>query len=227
MALHRVPSLAQFAWQPPVLATQATPPASPAKGDRYIVASSPTGAWTGYATYIATYDGSAWIFDLPSEGWRAYDINADGDKLFNGTSWQAATTGGGLGYALSLTAANLGTISDGGTYYFGNKAPLAPSASQGQARVYVPKAGTIKAASVEAYFGTAGSDESVSVYIRKNSTTDYLIQAAGIDANQGVWLNGSLNISMAAGDYFEIKVVCPTFMTNPANGRFSGSIYIE
>lgn len=288
MTQHQVPVLGAFSWQPPVLATQNDPPTSPVKGDRYIVGSSPTGAWTGYAQRIAVYNGTGWSFIMPDEGWRAWDATANADKVFDGSVWNTATapahavthqSGGGdaiklddlaspddntdldattvhhgllpklgggttnflradgtwaapaagssLGYALSLTAANLATLTDAATYYFGNKAAAAPATSQGQARVYVPKAGTIKAASIEGYFSTAGSDEAVSVYIRKNATTDYLIQSVGLDASLGLWQNGALNISMAAGDYFEIKVVCPTWVTNPANGRFSGSVYIE
>jgi hypothetical protein len=89
MATYRVPILEQFSWQPPVLATQNAPPGAPVKGDRYIVAGTPSGAWVGYAWYIATYTGSGWLFDQPTEGWRAYDINANDDKYFNGTVWLA------------------------------------------------------------------------------------------------------------------------------------------
>jgi hypothetical protein len=32
-----------------------TPPASPNTGDAYIIGSSPTGAWTGFANYVAGY----------------------------------------------------------------------------------------------------------------------------------------------------------------------------
>lgn len=88
MALYRVPILGQYPWQPSVLALQNAPPASPAKGDRYIVGGVPTGAWTGYAWYIATYDGAAWIFDIPSAGWKTYDIGGGNVKMFNGTAWQ-------------------------------------------------------------------------------------------------------------------------------------------
>ena len=35
--------------------TLATPPGSPSTGDTYIIAASPTGAWTGFANAVAGY----------------------------------------------------------------------------------------------------------------------------------------------------------------------------
>lgn len=50
----------------------ATPPGSPADGDRYIVAGSPTGAWTGWPGRVATYQDGAWTSSTPREGWLAW-----------------------------------------------------------------------------------------------------------------------------------------------------------
>ncbi len=91
MANYRIPVIETFAWQPPILELTNTPPGTPAKGDRYIVGGTPTGAWVGYAWFIATYDGAAWLFDQPSEGWCAWDVAADNYKRFNGTAWQIST----------------------------------------------------------------------------------------------------------------------------------------
>src|SRR5262245_13225390 len=56
--------------------TTATPPGSPAEGDSYIIASSPTGAWSGAAGKIASYY-SGWRIKAPQEGWRAWVQNID------------------------------------------------------------------------------------------------------------------------------------------------------
>lgn len=53
----------------------ATPPISPTAGDRYLVAGSPTGAWTGHATKIALFIASAWRFYTPRRGWMCYVID--------------------------------------------------------------------------------------------------------------------------------------------------------
>ncbi len=73
MAKERVPVLSQFEWQKSVLDKDlSTPPGSPTAGDRYIVGSSPTGGWVGQTNTIATWDGTAWIFDSPTDGWFTY-----------------------------------------------------------------------------------------------------------------------------------------------------------
>ena len=58
----------------------AAPPASPAPGDRYIVAAGPTGAWSGQAGTIAAWQDGAWAFHAPHEGWLAWV--ADESRLY-------------------------------------------------------------------------------------------------------------------------------------------------
>ena len=47
------------------------PPAEPAEGDRYIIASPATGAWEGREGEIAAFQDGAWNFLSPRPGWRA------------------------------------------------------------------------------------------------------------------------------------------------------------
>ena len=51
------------------------PPATPAEGDRYLVAANPTGAWAGQAGLIATFWGGVWVFVQPRDGWTARVID--------------------------------------------------------------------------------------------------------------------------------------------------------
>jgi hypothetical protein len=69
------------------------PPASPANGDRYIVGSSPTGAWVGKANEIAAFQDGAWAFFAPQNGWIAWVSAEDALYAWDGASWVAA--GGG------------------------------------------------------------------------------------------------------------------------------------
>lgn len=65
----------------------ATPPVSPAIGDTYIVAASPTGAWSGHATHIAIWNGSTWDFYTPIKGWRFYVDDELVYYRFNDSAW--------------------------------------------------------------------------------------------------------------------------------------------
>jgi hypothetical protein len=70
----------------------ATPPGSPDDGDRYLVASSPTGAWVSQAGKIAARQDGAWRFCSPQEGWRIWIADEDILLVFNGTSWTGSAT---------------------------------------------------------------------------------------------------------------------------------------
>lgn len=63
------------------------PPASPANGDRYLVAANPTGAWAGKGGNIARYTGSTWEFFTPREGWLTHIDDEDAFYRHTGTAW--------------------------------------------------------------------------------------------------------------------------------------------
>ncbi len=130
-------------------------------------------------------------------------------------------------YTLQVVAANLGTVSDNATYYFGALSGLAPQTTAGRAPLPIPLTGTIKRAQVVWRAATAGTAENVSVYIRINNTTDYLIQTVGSTAAVKQFTNASLDIPVNAGDTIEIKIVCPLWATNPATLALGGVIFID
>ncbi len=74
--------------------TTATPPGSPANGDRYIVAASPTGAWSGHTDAIACWTmddpdnvGGVWQFFTPKAGWQVFN-EADGTLyVWHSAAW--------------------------------------------------------------------------------------------------------------------------------------------
>lgn len=71
--------------------TLATPPASPNTGDTYIIAASPTGAWTGFANSVAAYYGG-WNIKTPLAGWRAWSKNGNHVFYYTGSAWALLTT---------------------------------------------------------------------------------------------------------------------------------------
>lgn len=135
--------------------------------------------------------------------------------------------GGGapIGYAINVLALTSSPV-DSQTIYFG-MLPKAPVTTANISKCHVRKAGTIKIANIYCYSGTAGSAEAWSLYIRKNNTSDTLIQTLSVSANERIFTNSGLAIAMAAGDYFEIKAINPLWATNPLTTIFGGIIYIE
>ena len=90
MATYRVPVLEEFSWQPPVLDKDLNAaPLSPAKGDRYIVADAVLSGddWFGHENDVAWYDGAAWQFDTPSEGWHCWVSDENSLYHYTGSVW--------------------------------------------------------------------------------------------------------------------------------------------
>jgi hypothetical protein len=71
--------------------TISTPPATPNTGDTYIIAASPTGAWTGYTNAVAGYY-SGWRIKTPLTGWMAWTRNDSRVLYYNGSAWALLTT---------------------------------------------------------------------------------------------------------------------------------------
>lgn len=70
-----------------------TPPGSPAAGDTYIVAASPTGAWAGHAGDVAVWvpgtPAGAWTFYTPRTGWVAFIEDETKLSAFYASAWSA------------------------------------------------------------------------------------------------------------------------------------------
>jgi hypothetical protein len=64
-----------------------TPPGAPATGERYIVGAGAVGDWAGQEDNIAEWNGTAWEFEVPQEGFKLWEKDDDLLLCFNGTSW--------------------------------------------------------------------------------------------------------------------------------------------
>ncbi len=142
-------------------------------------------------------------------------------------AWTTPGSGGGLGYALMISG-NVTNPVDATTYYLG-----ANSGAWGVVaaihRVYIPKSGTITVVYLYWYAApTAGSDEGINIYIRLNNSSDTLIATVGSADVSKIFANVALSLGVAQGDYIEIKVITPTWGTNPATViALTGVVYIE
>jgi len=160
----------------------------------------------------------------------AGDAGADGAQGPQGIQGEQGIQGlqgpaGPAGYSINVQALT-SSPSDGATVYFG-MLPKAPTTTANISKVYVRAAGTIKRVEIYVYSGTAGTNQAWSLYIRKNNSQDTLIATVSANTNERVFSNTNLNISMAAGDYFEIKGVQPSWSTNPATTIYGGYVYLE
>lgn len=125
------------------------PPGSPALGDRYIVGTTPTGAWSGHAHALAAYQenefsASAWAFSAPKEGWRALVLDASAMVdpvwyLFRTGAWAVDAAGAGSSTLAGDTDVAITSPADGDvlTYNTGatkweNAAPSTASLSTAQ-----------------------------------------------------------------------------------------------
>lgn len=176
----------------------------------------------GIASGLAPLDANSKVPTVNLGG-----AGADNTKYLRGDqTWQVPPGGSTVGYVVEARAASQATTTDAQTLYWGSML-VAPSATANRWRIYIPKAGTIKAVYIYSYATTAGSNEAWAMNIRLNNTTDTLVQSLSAATNDRVWSNTSLSIAVAQGNYIEIKEVCPTWATNPATVTRSAVIYIE
>lgn len=90
-------------WKESVKGKLSTPPVSPSVGDRYLIEAGATGDWTGQVDAITHWDGSAWVFETPSDGWAVWIEDENYVQVYNGTEW--VTFGSGANHS---TLINLG-----------------------------------------------------------------------------------------------------------------------
>jgi hypothetical protein len=89
MSTYRVPNLDEFEWQQAVMRSDLLTPTAltPAKGDRYIIGGTGADGWTGHDNVITYYDGAAWVYVIPLEGWIAWVQDTNKYFKFSGTVW--------------------------------------------------------------------------------------------------------------------------------------------
>lgn len=125
----------------------------------------------------------------------------------------------------TITGAN-SSMTDGATYYWGSSGAFGANSNQGLTRIYNLTGKTITIVAVSTFIRwTPGTSESASVYLRYNNTTDYLIGTVDGDVQQTELSLTGQSIAWASGDYVEMKMVNPTWATNPSNMNAGGQIH--
>ena len=65
------------------------PPASPADGDRYIIASGATGLWAGWDLNVTAWVDGVWMRLVPRPGWLAWVADEASFFVWNGSAWES------------------------------------------------------------------------------------------------------------------------------------------
>jgi len=115
-----------------------------------------------------------------------------------------------------------------GLTYFSGSSPFSPTTTSAMRKTFVRWKGVITLAEISTNSsGVAGSNEAWSFYVRVNNTTDYLIATVVSSSAERNFTNTNLSIPLNSGDYFEIKQICPTWVTNPTTVIQSGYVIIK
>ena len=64
------------------------PPANPSEGERYLLGSSPQGAWAEQGGALAAWQDGAWAFFAPQPGWRIWDEKESALLVYDGARWR-------------------------------------------------------------------------------------------------------------------------------------------
>jgi hypothetical protein len=100
-AIARLDAVAQLRMESMVLAT---PPTAAEDGEAYLVPIGATDEWFGQDNRIAIYSNNSWTFLVTKVGWKAWIVDEEKEKRFDGSDWVDVTSGaGGSAGSVELT----------------------------------------------------------------------------------------------------------------------------
>jgi len=121
------------------------------------------------------------------------------------------------------------SLGDSITYYFSNMDGLSATGTQGFSKFGFDKNKKIISVVLTCSQNVNYSNESVSLYLRKNATTDYAItttldlSTVGLNTSKVFYYD--VDIDVTTGDDYEFKIVTPAFATNGTNSRWHIELY--
>lgn len=117
---------------------------------------------------------------------------------------------------------------DSTTYYLSPWSGAALGTTAANNKIRIPRAGKVLAVYLDGVVaGTLATTENSTVSFRLNDTTDTTISSTvKFSATPYSYSNTALGISVAAGDYFNIKIATPAWVTNPTSVYMLAMVYI-
>jgi hypothetical protein len=157
---------------------------------------------------VGMTNGQVLAWDTPSNIWSNKTIRAHHTFSF----WQATS---GLNPA------------DATTYYVGANQGIVIGTTYAATAFASPIAGTVTAVTIAVQVGgTLGTTEDVAHYVRVNDATDSAAVNIDYDAAYKTGYSGALSVPVAAGELVALKILTPTWVTNPTTVRLWVTITI-
>lgn len=223
----------------------AAPPATPAEGDRYLVAASPTAAWVGQAGELAFWQGGVWRFMAPRTGWRLWSMAESKLFVFDGSIWRDLQA---IGELQNMTLLGVNTTADAANKLSVSSANVLFTHTGSDQRLKLNKNAASDTASVvfqdgfsgRAEFGIAGDDDfhvKVSADGAAWNEAVTIARATGVvSLPQGLANNTVSNLALAdmpaqtlkgnnagaTGDPIDLTVAQATAMLNAFTGALKG-----
>jgi hypothetical protein len=128
------------------------------------------------------------------------------------------------GYHLPLFYFNAGTPADATTYFISPTGGLVATAANYKLRI--PRAGVIRRVYIDGNC-TTGTSETSTISIRLNDTTDTtIVSTLAFNASPFAFSNTSMSVTVAQGDFINVKWVSPSWVSNPTNVSMWVSVWI-
>lgn len=117
---------------------------------------------------------------------------------------------------------------NGLTYYMGARMHQAPTTSEAARRIYLPVATTISTVTIQVYTtvaSTGGQTATFEVYLNNTTATSIGTHALNTTAGYNV-VTGTVNVAVGAGEFFTLRMACPTWTTPPTGCFLQATVVI-
>jgi len=139
-------------------------------------------------------------------------------------TWQAPSS-----YALTMLTAGQAAVNDSTTYFMGTNATWAAGfPATAPYKLWIPKTGTLTAVVGSINFAGAASAENVTINVRLNNTTDFVVTTTSQwTSNPTTFSNTAMSGAVTAGDFISFTIATPAWATNPTTCTFNATAFIS
>ena len=208
--------------------TLTSPPATPADGDRYLVAAVATSGWTGEDGKLAVREAGAWRFAAPKTGWRLWVSDEAKFLVFDGSQWLDIQGSGSIS-GVALLGVNTTADTTNRLAVASANTLLTHDGSGHQLKVNKQSAGDTASLLFQtdyagrAEMGLAGDDD---FHVKVSADGSAWHEAIVVDRSTGSvsFPNSSLGGGIADGDKGDLKIAGPSWSVERSGGAAGDGI---